>query len=74
MRRFILTIFLSVGLLTGCDSSPEGYAAVHQVVSDPVIVYLGNDYYLAKERDGAFLLIRIDENNEVAEMKTLFAW
>jgi hypothetical protein len=72
MRNLTRTLLLIVPLLSGCTSTPEGYAAVHQVVSDPLIVYLGNSWYLAKERDGEFLLISVDSNNEVAEMIRLF--
>lgn len=72
MRKSIFSIILTAVLLSACNSTPEGYAAVHQVISDPLILYLGNSYYLAKERDGEFLLIRIDQNNEVAEMKKIF--
>ncbi len=71
MRTFLPLIILAT-LLSGCDGTAEGYAAVHQVISDPLIVYLGNSYYLAKERDGAFLLIRLDSDNEVVEMKQIF--
>ncbi|MGI9211407.1 MAG: hypothetical protein ACR2HF_02945 [Methylococcaceae bacterium] len=73
MRKIRYALILITALLGGCGSpSPEGYAAVHQVVSDPLIVYLGNSWYLAKERDGGFLLISVDANNEVAEMMLLF--
>ncbi len=72
MRKFSLVLVLLAFLLGGCTATPEGYAAVHQVVSDPLILYLGNAWYLAKERDGAFMLISVDSNNEVAEMIKLF--
>ncbi|MBM3202648.1 hypothetical protein FJZ55_01885 [Candidatus Woesearchaeota archaeon] len=72
MRKIRLVLILTAALFGGCTATPEGYAAVHQVVSDPLIVYLGNSWYLAKERDGAFMLVSVDSNNEVAEIINLY--
>lgn len=71
IRRACLCGSLTI-LLTGCSPSPEAFVAVHQVASDPLIFSLGGPYYLTKERNGDFLLVKLDANNEVAEIKKLF--
>lgn len=65
-------IVLLLASLTRCGATEEGYAAVHQVISDPIIFHLWANYYLAKERNGDMLLIELDANNEVMGMKTLW--
>ena len=59
-------------VLAGCSPSPEAFVAVHQVASDPLVFALGGPFYLTKERNGDFLLVKLDANNEVAEIKKLF--
>lgn len=68
-------VFLFAALaaaLASCSPSPEAFVAIHQVASDPLVFALGGPFYLTKERNGDFLLIKLDANNEVAEIRKLF--
>ncbi|QSA96615.1 hypothetical protein [Methylococcus sp. EFPC2] len=65
-------VLLLLAALTRCGATEEGFAAVHQVVSDPLILHLAGPYYLAKERNGDLLLIELDANNEVVAVSTLW--
>jgi hypothetical protein len=67
IRSCLLAVFLSA-----CSPSQEAYTAVEQIITDPIIYSLGNQYYLTKERDGDFYIIKLDADNEVTEMDKLF--
>lgn len=75
MNRWLLrlgAVLLLLAALTRCGATEEGYAAVHQVVSDPLILHLAGPYYLAKERNGDLLLIELNADNEVVAVSTLW--
>jgi hypothetical protein len=71
MKMLVCCVVL-IFSLSACGGSQEAYSAVHQVVSDPLILPLGGHYYLTKERNGDFYLVVLDDNNEVSQVKKLF--
>jgi hypothetical protein len=72
MKRLRVSL-ISIGLLVfgGCSGSEEDYKAVYQVVPDAHILYLGNHYFLAKDNDGGYFLVRSDGFGEASYVKRL---
>ena len=69
MRIFLLGIGL-LGL-GGCSGSEEDYKAVYQVVPDAHILYLGNHYFIAKDNEGGYFLVRADGFGEATYVQRL---
>jgi hypothetical protein len=72
MKR-LSVLSMAFGLLTigGCSGSEEDYKAVYQVVPDAHIFYLGNHYFLAKDNDGGYFLVRSDGFGEASYVQRL---
>jgi hypothetical protein len=72
MKRLSVWL-MAVGLLVlgGCSGSEEDYKAVYQVVPDAHILYLGNHYFLAKDNDGGYFLVRSDGFGEASYVQRL---
>ncbi len=71
--KLVRLLLLSIVFLTlnACSGSEEDYKAVYQVVPDAHIFYLGNHYFLAKDNDGGYYLVRADGFGEAAYVKRL---
>lgn len=59
-------------LLSACSGSDVEVRAVHELVPDAHVIYLGDHTYLAKSTYGEFSLIKMDESGEVVSMERLF--
>lgn len=67
----IMWLSFGLSLLTGCSGSEQDYQAVYQVIPDAHILYLGNHYFLAKDNDGGYFLVRADGYGEATYVKRL---
>jgi len=70
MRPF--GVLLLCALLAGCSGPEGGYTAVYQVVPDAHVLYLGNNYYLARDNDGGTFLVKVDDHAEVSTVERIF--
>ncbi|BBL70898.1 hypothetical protein [Methylogaea oryzae] len=59
-------------LLAGCQQPDGAYAAVHQIVPDPVILHLGGALYLAKDRENNLFLIEADDFGEATIISRIY--
>lgn len=60
-------------MLAGCQPPPDGgYAAVHQIVPDPLIMHLNGALYLAKDRDDNLFLVEADDYGEATILEQVF--
>ncbi len=68
----VFTIAGLAFLLAGCSGSDVEVRAVHELVPDAHVIYLGDHTYLAKSTYGEFSLIKMDDSGEVVSMERLF--
>lgn len=73
VRRHLLPWpLVSALMLGGCGGSEAEYAAVHELVPDAHVMYLGRHLYLVKSTFGEFSLVTMGESGEVISMERLF--
>lgn len=68
----LVVLLPGLALVAGCGGTDAEYRAVHELVPDAHVLYLGRHMYVAKSTFGEFSLITMDESGEVVSMEKLF--